>query len=94
MPISGVYKQYNPQRAAYVASMLFGIAANGLSEHVPCLFSRYFVIPVQTGIQVFQILLDTRLRGYDSLSHHHKILVCYNNDVIMIDEYSSLFTGF
>ena len=30
-------------------------------------FSRYFVIPVQTGIQCFYILLDTRLRGYDNI---------------------------
>jgi hypothetical protein len=27
--------------------------------------SPFFVIPVETGIQSFQYVLDTRLRGYD-----------------------------
>jgi hypothetical protein len=36
----------------------------------------YFVIPVKTGIQYFQLVvkaLDTRLRGHDELLHVHQL---------------------
>ena len=36
--------------------------------------SSFFVIPVKTGIQPFQYVLDTRLRGYDEQAEFIKIL--------------------
>jgi hypothetical protein len=46
-----------------------------IDGHVTARNQQYFVIPVKTGIQYFQLVvnaLDTRLRGYDELLHVYK----------------------